>query len=847
MKIKKIILKIALFFSIWIFGLSFIAIIVKDNNSHNISSAKGDFYKSDYFKNTYLNDKLNILVDYNNTKNYIADYDNNKVEFSVVNLSDNNSEDFSINSIKRNHKSAYNDVFIYDSYYSDRIDEKYKDSKYLAVPKKTFFDIMNKYTEKNRRKISKDDKDNKNKEYNIINDVEEEDYNNDEVKSYYGWIDEDFDDNCKIFKSKDNNIFIYSSREGTYYNKYLGWVDEETYNNCNNIYVPMKYINNSSQEAKEQSILTAPCFFSLKELYLLNYSNYLDKKNDIEYCETQLSNKNTNFVYVIQDISTGKVITNNNWKANYFSEVLKLNGGAVYNRDNNTQTNLNENNIKVLNKLKGNYKVGVGVKEFNDELEFDNGLSNSKFVYNLIKYFKYIIAVFLVDIIAIILLLTVLIKDEFKEKKLNKIDKYPFDIFFIIAALCTTTFFGIGMNFYYKHRWGVLLILVSILAYVVNIEMISSFVRRISTKSLIRGIFIIRLFKKLERYIKYIYDRRSFSSKKILKLVVFSLLNIILAGLAVLSLSISGHILFIFSIIALIVLNGFALKKLVDDLNGTKKIINTAKEISNGNLKVKVNTKELSSEEKDLAEAINSIGDGLSKAVETSIRDERMKAELITNVSHDIKTPLTSIINYVDLLKREKINNEKANEYLNVLDKKSQRLKQLIEDLVEASKASTGNIEFHKVPLNVNELFNQIIAEYYEKFESKNLKLISNISKEIMSIYADGRRCYRVIDNLFQNIYKYALEGSRVYLNVYKDRMDIVMELKNISKEELNIDACELTERFVRGEKSRTSEGSGLGLSIAKNLVTLQGGKFDLLIDGDLFKVIIRFKENANI
>jgi signal transduction histidine kinase len=223
------------------------------------------------------------------------------------------------------------------------------------------------------------------------------------------------------------------------------------------------------------------------------------------------------------------------------------------------------------------------------------------------------------------------------------------------------------------------------------------------------------------------------------------------------------------------------------------------------------------------------------------MKSERLKTELITNVSHDIKTPLTSIINYVDLLKKEKIDNPKANEYIDVLDKKSQRLKKLIEDLVEASKASSGNIRMNIEKLNVVELIKQSLGEFEDKFKERNLDIQSDYSKSEIFIMADSRYLYRSIENMLSNISKYALENSRVYIEVFEENGKVKISMKNISKEKLNITTDELMQRFVRGDKSRTTEGSGLGISIAKSLVEAQNGKFSLNIDGDLFKVEIEF------
>ena len=276
-----------------------------------------------------------------------------------------------------------------------------------------------------------------------------------------------------------------------------------------------------------------------------------------------------------------------------------------------------------------------------------------------------------------------------------------------------------------------------------------------------------------------------------------------------------------------------------------KQIVDGIGEIRSGDLNYKVDTSKLYGDNKILAEAVNSIGDGIRQAVETSMKDERLKADLITNVSHDIKTPLTSIINYVDLLKREDIRDEKVKNYIDVLDSKSQRLKQLTDDLVEASKISSGNITLHIERINIVELLNQAIGEFSEKFETKDLQMVVTFEGKNMYIEADSRRMWRVIENLFNNIFKYAMPGTRVYVDGREMKegktTNFVLAIKNISAQPLNINADELTERFIRGDVSRSTEGSGLGLSIAKTLTEAQNGKFNIYLDGDLFKAIITF------
>ncbi len=252
-----------------------------------------------------------------------------------------------------------------------------------------------------------------------------------------------------------------------------------------------------------------------------------------------------------------------------------------------------------------------------------------------------------------------------------------------------------------------------------------------------------------------------------------------------------------------------------------------------------LNESELEGGLKEMAVYINDIAGGFSNAIEESLKSERLKTELITNVSHDIKTPLTSIINYVDLLKD--LQDEKVKEYIEILDKKSQRLKKLTEDLVEASKVSSGNVQLNLEEINLKELINQSIGEFKDRLEEKKLTIETNMTTEEIKIKADNRYLYRIIENLFSNITKYALENSRVYIDMKKERNKIEISIKNISKEKLNISSDELMQRFVRGDKSRYTEGSGLGLSIAKSLTELQGGEFDIYIDGDLFKVIMKW------
>lgn len=287
------------------------------------------------------------------------------------------------------------------------------------------------------------------------------------------------------------------------------------------------------------------------------------------------------------------------------------------------------------------------------------------------------------------------------------------------------------------------------------------------------------------------------------------------------------------------VLFGFLLFQI---LKHYAKLKNSVVQMAEGDMNVQIDTKGMPLDFEEHGEALNKISSGMTTAVTERIKSERMKTELITNVSHDIKTPLTSIINYVDLLQKEQIENDKAKEYLEVLDRQAKRLKKLIEDLIEASKAATGNIKFQMESVNARMILNQSIGEFEERLEQNDITVVSKVPEEDVYVWADNRYLWRVFDNLMNNIVKYAQPGTRAYVDMIKADGTITFTFRNTSKNELNISAEELMERFVRGDASRNTEGNGLGLSIARSLTESMDGKMDLAIDGDLFKVILTFK-----
>ena len=341
--------------------------------------------------------------------------------------------------------------------------------------------------------------------------------------------------------------------------------------------------------------------------------------------------------------------------------------------------------------------------------------------------------------------------------------------------------------------------------------------------------------------------RRSFKRKLCSNFLILILVDFVAMAFFLLTTinekSLLGRLIIFICFILFLIINFIVFNRVYKTAIAFDQIAEAIKEIANGDTRYRLKEDEFSGREASVVKDLNNISKGFQGAINDQVKSERLKADLITNVSHDIKTPLTSIINYVDLIKREKPENAKIQEYLDILSLKSQHLKNLTEDLVEASKVSSGNISVDLRDIDLVEMINQTNGEFEEKFSEKGLSIISNAPSNGVKIRADGRHLWRVLENLYNNAFKYAAKNSRVYIDILADGKTATFIIKNISENPLNMRPEELTERFVRGDVSRTTEGSGLGLSIAKSLTMLQGGKFDIIIDGDLFKVQIKFEK----
>ena len=413
---------------------------------------------------------------------------------------------------------------------------------------------------------------------------------------------------------------------------------------------------------------------------------------------------------------------------------------------------------------------------------------------------------------------------------LTWLDKIPADVW-LIVLLCT---FFIGWEAFY-YGWGRVFFCAALVPLV--LLFLCAFAAQCKAGTVLRSALIARIARFLWRIVRSLFlglwrIARNlpllWKTALVMAGVFFLEMLFVLAGYG----SVDG-IFVIMKAVELLAALYIALNLRTLQKGGEK--------LARGDFSSPIDTKYLIGDFKRYGQELNDVQSGLEQAVQEQMKAEHLKTELITNVSHDIKTPLTSIVNYVDLLKKEDIPSPEAREYIAVLDRQSHRLKKLTEDLVEASKASSGVLNVDLQPTDVNVLFSQIEGEYQERLAACQLTLVTQPPAPGTVIRADSRLLSRVMDNLVSNICKYALPSTRVYVVSTLSREAVTISFKNVSRDELNISPDELMERFVRGDASRHTEGSGLGLSIARSLVQLQGGRFDLAIDADLFRADITF------
>ena len=598
-----------------------------------------------------------------------------------------------------------------------------------------------------------------------------------------------------------------------------------------------------------------------KKGYSTNFYEIKDNEKSYYYSSNRESTSYYDYTplymnYIIIDQKTGVMYTNVK-SQNYDEEIKNIKNQSLYWQYENEKidTNiekLNNDNIKYnyqyiylnLEKQSGengnslkDYKIYTSCNEnkMNHYTAFGVGKQTYEFMINNRKMpiYAVIISSILLIAIAIYLFWAIGYKKGEEGISLNTIDNIPYEILSIIGLTVAGMFLSILINIGNIINYTILIIstICYFVCYAVCAIMGVTTIKRIKAKRFFKSFLIYKIVKwllnKTKKYKEVVLNKVEDGKKVFWYYWGFVAISIILASTFATGLG----------ILLLIAFWLWTFYKIREYQNQEETIKKALQDIYEGKTDIHISETELKGMLKHIAQYINDIAGGFKNAIEENLKSERLKTELITNVSHDIKTPLTSIINYVDLLKKEDIKDKKVKEYIEILDKKSQRLKKLTEDLVEASKVSSGNVQLNIEEINIKELFNQTIGEFKDRFEEKKLKIEMQVPENDVKIKADSRYMYRIIENLFSNISKYALENSRVYIDIKDEKKQIKISIKNISKEKLNISSDELMQRFVRGDKSRYTEGSGLGLSIAQSLTNLQKGKFEIKIDGDLFKV----------
>ena len=597
---------------------------------------------------------------------------------------------------------------------------------------------------------------------------------------------------------------------------------------------------------------------------------YYDSEDNINMTEKELAenlkseskiilNEMRGIEYFIKNNTTGEITTNTDYKTlNDFKENASGYYQAKFENNNLVNRKIGNTEYKPISRYfyyAENQAIDVNddidayisiSKKLIDSNPFEYGYSYYQQIVN--KYEKCLELGIPMGLLSLIFFVVYMIMNfklpKTKREFWNYYNKIPLEVIVTLLSIDIALIVTIAEEpNAFVNQFCIIPIFILLFYFILIIKQLSNFERKrdfFKTSWCVK--VIIWLLKKMKSGIKEmrnaIKQNKDFDLTK--KIVTVAILCVVAEFIV---LTMSGSWIEFFVLIMLFGIQLWFLIYFVNKLGYLNEIMKGVHRIKEGEINYKIEEKNdiyFSS----LANDINNISQGLENSIEQRIKSERMKSELITNVSHDLKTPLTSIINYVELIKKEEnIQPEYLKDYVQVIDKKSKRLKILIEDLFEASKASTGNIELELVRLDLKQLLQQSIGELEDKLEEANLSLRVNLTEEDTYVLADGRRLYRVFENLLCNISKYSLKNTRVYIDVTKEDGKIITTMKNISSYELNFDPDEIMERFKRADESRNTEGSGLGLAIARDLVSLQGGKMSIEIDGDLFKVKVVMNE----
>ncbi|MCQ4935918.1 sensor histidine kinase [Anaerotignum propionicum] len=573
-----------------------------------------------------------------------------------------------------------------------------------------------------------------------------------------------------------------------------------------------------------------------RKMYIQNQLD--DFKSSIRYL-----NGMTNFLYYVED-SSGNVVAGNTTRGEMsnIDRTIVLSSG--FSSDKIGVMGYTSNNTIMET---SDYKIYAGIRE--------------PFVYGDAFYTlgqEYVFAkaglpilfgVFTASTIIIIFCLVYLIRVAGQSEKGGKVtylavDKIYNEVHFLLVIGLTAfaVFFGVAIlssilnetAIFWAYIFNTILGIIYICDIAAIISYIMSVSRQIKGKIFLRNTWVSVTIRRMSE----LFTGKTFRGWMIFVMLSYGLGNCVIMGFIIFAAQMGYYFICFLCVLGLFLFNAFCMYLFLRALRSLKRIMISARETSKGNLQYKLNLEEISPSFSNFAMDIANIQDGLKNSVEDAVKGERMKTELITNVSHDLKTPLTSIISYVDLLRSQKLENKAASEYVEILFEKSYRLKQLIEDLIEASKVSSGNITVSKMRLDYRQITLQAIGELEEKIEAAGLE-VKVSCPEPLYISADGRHLWRILENLVSNAVKYSMPDSRVYIDIFQAEGRGILVMKNISATPIDFDETRLTDRFVRGDASRTTEGSGLGLSIAQSLAEAQGGTFGIKVDGDLFKAIV--------
>ena len=665
------------------------------------------------------------------------------------------------------------------------------------------------------------------------------------------------------------SIFSIIMKENNYYNKeqyfssdefassYMGYLSEETYDLIHD-----KNIFHSTQDGDIKIQYTSEeknYFDGLKNRYfLIIYKNKaltnvsvneqtLTIEGIKKYIEQNKNSKKVNIIYGNIE-SDSKIIQDTGIR--YFSNLNQTYYTIKTIKDTDSPTE--QQKIEYITAKAEEYQIYSSyVEDFYEysEIAIMNNILEKISIFREYCYFIIPVSTILIILIFMYLIISIGYKKGEDGIVLNDFDKTPLEIIIIFSIIIGYIPFILLSEITRDYNAIISLVVTGgLVIYVLCTIILNTTIKRLKSKTFFKSTITGKILKwisicakALYHKLKIAWDTLTYSSDLKVKVIVEFIIISALAIFIFLVFYNSGIV-----ILLEFILIAITLYRIIKFIKNCSQIERKLKEMYEENNSNKLYEEDFGNEFKNSVRYLNNISDGFENAIQDRMKSERMKVELITNVSHDIKTPLTSIINYVDLLKKENIDNMQAKEYIEILDSKSQRLKKLTEDLVEASKVSTGNISLNLEKINIVELVKQATGEFEDKFKKRGLETIINTDVNELNIMADSRYMYRIIENLFSNVSKYALENSRVYIDIKESKdnksvTNVNIEVKNISKDKLNISADELMQRFVRGDKSRTTEGSGLGISIAQNLTELQNGKFELKLDGDLFKVKMIF------